>query len=63
MNMRLIGAPTLADVVPSMVDTSALTATARSLTMYEENCEHLHHPAMTARRADTQKTSECCLSA
>jgi L-lactate dehydrogenase (cytochrome) len=39
MNMRLLGAPTIHDVVPSMVDTSALHAPAVGGTMYQENCE------------------------
>lgn len=39
MNMRLLGAPTLADVVPSMVDTSALGYSNGGLTMYDANCE------------------------
>ncbi|ORY26168.1 FMN-dependent dehydrogenase-domain-containing protein [Naematelia encephala] len=39
MNMRLLGAPTMADVVPSMVDTSALHAPSGEVTMYDENCE------------------------
>jgi len=39
MNMRLIGARTMAEVVPSMVDTSALNHAGGSVTMYEENCK------------------------
>ena len=39
MNMRLIGARNIAEVVPSMVDTSALNHAGGSVTMYEENCE------------------------
>jgi len=39
MNMRLLGAPTMADVVPSMVDTSALQAPNGDPTMYHANCE------------------------
>lgn len=39
MNMRLIGARSIAEVVPSMVDTSALQNPGGSVTMYEENCE------------------------
>jgi L-lactate dehydrogenase (cytochrome) len=38
MNMRLLGAPTMADVVPSMVDTSALYTPGIDGTMYHENC-------------------------
>lgn len=41
MNMRLLGAPTMADVVPSMVDTSGLFGPQGSVTMYEENCEFI----------------------
>lgn len=39
MNMRLIGAPTLADVVPSMVDTHALYTPGPEATMYDANCQ------------------------
>jgi L-lactate dehydrogenase (cytochrome) len=39
MNMRLLGAPTLADVVPSMVDASALNSPNGEGTMFDENCE------------------------
>ncbi len=39
MNMRLLGAPTIADVVPSMVDISALGYSNGGLTMYDANCE------------------------
>ena len=39
MNMRLIGAPTMADVVPSMVDTHALYTPGPEATMYDANCE------------------------
>jgi L-lactate dehydrogenase (cytochrome) len=38
MNMRLLGAPTIADVVPSMVDTSAMNLGGGGITMYDENC-------------------------
>lgn len=38
MNMRLLGAPTMADVVPAMVDTSALYSPNLGPTMYHENC-------------------------
>ncbi|WVQ79977.1 hypothetical protein IAT38_002078 [Cryptococcus sp. DSM 104549] len=41
MNMRLLGAPTMADVVPSMVDTSGLLGASGSVTMYEENYERM----------------------
>lgn len=40
MNMRLIGAPTLADVVPNMVDTRALFNPGPEQTMYDANCEY-----------------------
>lgn len=39
MGMKLLGAPTLADVVPAMVDVSALKAPHGAATMYEENCQ------------------------
>jgi L-lactate dehydrogenase (cytochrome) len=39
MNMRLLGATTIADVVPSMVDTSALGYSNGGLTLYDANCE------------------------
>ncbi|WVR06812.1 hypothetical protein IAU60_003848 [Kwoniella sp. DSM 27419] len=41
MNMRLLGAPTMADVVPSMVDTSALNGARGSITMYDDNYERM----------------------
>ncbi|WWD17051.1 hypothetical protein CI109_101488 [Kwoniella shandongensis] len=41
MNMRLLGAPTMADVVPSMVDISGLNAPSGSDTMYEANYERM----------------------
>ncbi|KAK8864640.1 hypothetical protein IAR55_001890 [Kwoniella newhampshirensis] len=41
MNMRLLGAPTMADVVPSMVDISGLSAPSGSDTMYEANYERM----------------------
>jgi L-lactate dehydrogenase (cytochrome) len=40
MNMRLLGAPTIADVVPSMVDTSAMNFGGGGVTMYDENCKY-----------------------
>jgi hypothetical protein len=43
MNMKLIGAPTIADVVPSMVDTSALNGGAAPDTMFDANCKSLQH--------------------
>ncbi|KAK4685865.1 L-lactate dehydrogenase (cytochrome), partial [Tremellales sp. Uapishka_1] len=39
MNLRLLGAPTIADVVPGMVDTSALNHAGGGGTMFEENCQ------------------------
>ena len=39
MNMRLIGARNMAELVPSMVDTSALNSGGGPMTMYDENCE------------------------
>ena len=44
MNMRLIGAKTIADVVPGMVDTSALGSTNGTVTMYDANCERPSPP-------------------
>jgi hypothetical protein len=37
--MKLIGAPTIKDVVPGMVDVSNLNAGAAPDTMFEANCE------------------------
>lgn len=42
MNMRLIGAPTLADVTENMVDTSALRYPAPGNTVYSYNYEQMH---------------------
>lgn len=36
--MKLIGAPTIADVVPSMVDTTALNGGQAPDTMFDANC-------------------------
>jgi hypothetical protein len=44
MNMRLIGAPTLAHVNPSMVDTRALYAPNVGPTAYATNCEFTCRP-------------------
>ncbi|WOO80654.1 Cytochrome b2, mitochondrial [Vanrija pseudolonga] len=41
MNMRLIGAPTLADVVPAMVDTSALPLPRVAPSVFESNYERM----------------------
>ncbi|RSH88948.1 hypothetical protein EHS25_002610 [Saitozyma podzolica] len=49
MNMRLLGAPTIHDVVPSMVDTSALHAPAVGGTMYQENYEQMMPVGVKAR--------------
>ncbi|WWD03261.1 hypothetical protein V865_001312 [Kwoniella europaea PYCC6329] len=49
MNMRLIGAPTLADVVPNMVDISSLNAASGGITMYEENYERMLPVGVKAR--------------
>lgn len=40
MNMRLIGARNMGEVVPGMVDTSALNSPGGNITMYDENCEY-----------------------
>lgn len=42
MNMRLLGAPTLKDVVPEMVDASSITAHVVAVPgdrLYESNCK------------------------
>jgi hypothetical protein len=42
MNLRLLGAPTIKDVVPNMVDASALHMHATSVpqgSMYDANCQ------------------------
>ena len=39
MNMKLIGAPTIKDVVPGMVDTRSLNPGNAPDTMFEANCE------------------------
>lgn len=47
MNMRLIGAPTLADVNPTMVDTSALTA--RNVGSIADNLFHQNYEGLRTR--------------
>jgi L-lactate dehydrogenase (cytochrome) len=54
MNMRLLGAPTLKDVVPSMVDASNVHSHIVSVpgdNLYNNNCEpsssHLHSELLT----------------
>lgn len=45
MNLRLLGAPTIKDVVPNMVDASALHMHATSVpqgSMYDANCQSAH---------------------
>lgn len=49
MNMRLIGAPTLADVVPTMVDTSALRYPTAGPTMYTTNYEQMYSAGVKAK--------------
>jgi len=49
MNMRLIGAPTLADVNPSMVDTRALTFPSPGPTMYATNYEQMYSAGVKAK--------------
>lgn len=39
MNMRLIGAQTMKDVTPNMVDTHALFSPGPEQTMYDANCK------------------------
>lgn len=44
MNMRLLGAPTLKDVVPSMVDASNIHTHLVSVptdTLYDSNCKSI----------------------
>lgn len=40
MNMKLIGAPTIKDVVPGMVDTRSLNPGNAPDTMFEANCKY-----------------------
>lgn len=47
MNMRLIGAPTLADVTPQMVDTSAITA--RNVGSIPDNLFYQNYEGLRAR--------------
>ncbi|CAD6585458.1 MAG: hypothetical protein TREMPRED_004152 [Tremellales sp. Tagirdzhanova-0007] len=49
MNMRLLGAPTIADVVPGMVDTSALGYSNGGLTMYDANYERMSPVGVKAK--------------
>lgn len=49
MNMRLLGAPTIADVVPGMVDTSALGYSNGGLTMYDANYERMNPVGVKAK--------------
>lgn len=49
MNMRLIGAPTLTDVNPSMVDTSALRYPSVGATMYSTNYEQMYSAGVKAK--------------
>lgn len=57
MNMRLIGARSIAEVVPSMVDSSALSNPNGSITMYDENCES----SVASKLELTDQMSACCL--
>lgn len=41
MNMKLIGAPTIKDVVPGMVDTRSLNPGNAPDTMFEANCKSI----------------------
>jgi len=52
MNMKLIGAPTIKDVVPGMVDISNLNAGAAPDTMFEANCESLTSAVNSEHLAD-----------
>nr|ODN93022.1 L-lactate dehydrogenase (cytochrome) [Cryptococcus depauperatus CBS 7855] len=49
MNMRLLGAPTMSDVVPSMVETSALLHSQGAVTMYDDNYERMVPVGVRAR--------------
>lgn len=49
MNMRLIGAPTLTDVVPSMVDISALKVPTVGNTMFGVNYETMYPAGVKAK--------------
>ena len=60
MNMRLIGARSLKEVVPGMVDTSLLNAPGPSMTMYEANCKLHINLSYHEPDADGQ-TSACFL--
>jgi L-lactate dehydrogenase (cytochrome) len=50
MNMRLIGAPTLADVVPNMVDARGLYVPGPEQTMFDANCKSISN--LSGVRAD-----------
>ena len=53
MSMKLLGTPTIADVVPSMVDTSALGYSNGGLTMYDANCRLMRLCAPTVADSAT----------
>ena len=52
MNMRLIGAPTLKDVVPGMVDTSALNPGQAPDTQFDANCTFTFNAPSQADEVD-----------
>lgn len=54
MNMRLLGAPTLPDVVPAMVDASALSHHSAGVPndiLFEGNCSSLRFLALRCASA------------
>ena len=63
MNMRLIGAPTLKDVVPDMVDTRSISAHVVSVTgdrLYDNNCEYnsFRAPNLTRGADESMKIAQ-----
>ena len=57
MNMRLIGAPTLKDVVPGMVDTSALNPGQAPDTQFDANCTSTLPPSRFKLMEQTKEWS------
>jgi L-lactate dehydrogenase (cytochrome) len=50
MNLRLLGAPTIKDVVPGMVDASNIQSHVTPVpsdVLYESNCEYREFPSTT----------------
>lgn len=53
MNMRFIGAPTLKDIVPDMVDTRSISAHVVPVPgdrLYDNNCEYTSRHALNLTR-------------